>query len=68
MVKTFNQEVVDAINGVITDNKTTRALITTENEATRSKLSELESQLKVINDHLSLVDNENLSVDNSLNT
>jgi len=63
MVKTFNQEVVDAINGIITDNKTTRTLITKENKFTRSKLSELETQLKIINNHLQLVDNEKLTED-----
>lgn len=63
MVKTVNQEVIDAINGVIVDNDITRDLITDESKITRAKLSELEAQLKVINTHLSLADNEDLTVD-----
>ena len=63
MTKTVYQEIIDAINGVIVDNDVTRDLVIAENIITRSKLSELENQLKVINTHLSLVDNTELTPD-----
>lgn len=64
MVKTFNQEVIDAINNLLKDNTTTRTLITTENKKIEIKLDELIDELKKSNLQLEFVTDEDLASDN----
>lgn len=64
MVKTFMDEVIDAINKITTSEATkTRALITEENKKTNSKLKNLETHLKIILTHQELTTDETIKED-----
>ena len=60
MTETTYREITDAITNLEADNIVTRDLIILENTKTLSKLEELETQIKIMNLHLSTVTNDKL--------